>query len=170
MQHLTHLRLSRNDIQFGGCLELADALAHGAAPALRVFDLYNNPELCEEGPSRVGQALAAMFPHVPHLTELHLGSTGFTDSNVASLSAGLPLLPELTTLTLRDNLLQNAGAAALTRVLPHCVSLHLLNIENNYIEGFEASPATPLGALVAAAAALPDCRVEFGDDRNNRND
>ena len=90
---------------------------------------------------------------------------GLRDEDVAAFAPVLPALPMLQVLSLRDNDLGNAGAATLTGILPRCPGLLLLDIENNMdIEGDSRHPVTPLGALVAAAARLPDCRVLFGND------
>lgn len=163
--NLTHLLLSRTDLRPRGFRRLADALVHDGAPALQVLNLHNNPHVSDEG--GIGPLLATVFPHLPHLTELHIGGMGLRDADVAAFAPVLPALPMLHVLSLRDNHLGNAGAATLTGILPRCPGLLLLDIENNMdIEGEPRHPVTPLGALVAAAARLPDCRVLFGNDRD----
>ena len=163
LRNLTHLLLSRTELEPRGFRSLADALVHDGAPALQVLNLHNNPHVSEDG--GIGALLAAVFPHVPHLTEVHVGRMGLRDADVAAFAPVLPALPMLHVLSLRDNDLGNAGAATLTGILPRCPGLLLLDIENNMdIEGEPRHPVTPLGALVAAAARLPDCRVLFGND------
>jgi hypothetical protein len=157
------LLLSRTDLEPHGFRSLAEALLHDGAPALRVLNLHNNPQVGDDG--GIGPLLARVFPHVPHLTEVHLGRMGLRDADVAAFAPVLPALPMLQVLSLRDNDLGDAGAATLTGILPRCPGLLLLDIRNNMdIEGDPHDPATPLGALVAAAARLPDCRVLFGND------